>query len=218
MPNKTPEPLYMFHTGQAHVNNFNALGEEFAKHIPLNHMVREDILADAIKLGYVSDKNKTVIFKIWHEMAKNASVLMNTCSTLGALADEFNQHSKIPMLRIDRPMAELAAKNSGNIAVCTGIMCTLFSSHDLVYKLAHHHNPNAHVTGYVATSAFKHYLAGDFKRYEQEILLLLRHAATNANTLVLATASMAPAAKHLSDELNIYTSPKSGFLAAKAVW
>lgn len=218
MPDDLQKPLYMFHTGEAHVKNFNALGVMHAAHVTLKHFVREDILADAIKLGYVSDAAKQTVFGIWHDMAKEGAIVINTCSTLGSLADEFNKISDVPMLRIDRPMIEQAVEHGQKIAVCATIECTLESSYNLLADEAQSQNKDIEIKKYFFEGLFEYYLNGEFDVYEQEIFKALQETSKQVDTIILTMASMAPAARGLASDIRVYTSPESGFKAAINIW
>src|SRR3546814_17525573 len=99
--------------------SFNALRRELAPELTLAHAVREDLLSAAEKAGLVTPaldmKTQEALFGL---ADGGARVVVCTCSTLGASAEAAADESDVPILRIDRAMADLAVPTGQRIGVC----------------------------------------------------------------------------------------------------
>ena len=118
--------LGLLHTSPVHVATFDALAAEEAPGVELVHVVREDLLAAAREHGpeAVADRVAEAVREL------STDVVLCTCSTIGAVAERVD--AAVPVLRVDRPMAQAAvaaaAAGGGRVAVVAALAGSSASS------------------------------------------------------------------------------------------
>ncbi len=209
-----------FHTAPALVETFNGLMAELAPDLETSHTLRPDLLSDALDAGALTDEiRRRAQEAIAAEAAGGATVLLCTCSTIGPGADDAARGAPIPVLRVDRPMAEQAVRIGRRIKVAASLDTTLPPTMDLLAEVAREAGKEVALTPVVFEAARAKFVAGDTEGYVALVAEGLRDAATGADVIVLAQASMAPALAQCGDVgIPILTSPRSGLEHALAVY
>ncbi|HEX7776490.1 MAG TPA: aspartate/glutamate racemase family protein [Parvibaculum sp.] len=208
--------IAFLHTASIHVETFNALGREIAPELKLAHAVREDLLSAAEKAGFVTPaldmKTQEALFAL---AEGGARVVVCTCSTLGASAEALSEEMDIPVLRIDRAMADLAVETGRVIGVAACIPATVPNTQTLIRSSAARAGREVEVRSFVFDDVWTAFREGRLTDYYEGIAARLEAAAQGVDVLVLAQASMAPAAA-LCGALSapILSSPRIGFEAA----
>ncbi|WP_433793214.1 hypothetical protein [Actinoplanes sp. CA-252034] len=118
--------------------------------------------------------------------------------------------ARVPVVRLDRPMAEAAVAAGDRIAVVATVESTLEPTIALIRSVAD--RPVTLIPSPCLT-AWRHFEAGDPTAYDEEIAAHVRTIAGTADVIVLAQASMAGAAALLPG-LPVLTSPRSAVEAA----
>ena len=213
-PSSRPSLVFL-HTSPAHIASFNRLRDQIAPGMPVGHIVREDLLCAVRKAGAV-----TVAVELKLEEALNAAAragatrIVCTCSTLGGVAEA----AHVPgadVMRIDRPMAEQAAWIGGRVAVVAALPETLGPTLSLVEEAISETGRFSTVQARVLDGVWDDFREGRLRDYHEGIAARLRDVAMTADVVVLAQASMAPAAEICGDiGVPILSSPVTGFKAA----
>ena len=177
------------HTADVHVETFRALTAERGQQDL--HLVDATLLADARAHGVDADLEARVADRLRELAARGPDVIVCTCSTLGGIAERVPLG--VPVLRLDRPMAEAAVALGGRIAVVASTESTLAPTRDLLLECA----ADADVTLAPCLGAWAFFEAGDLDGYHQAVAAHVR--TLDADVIVLAQASMAPAAALLGD-------------------
>lgn len=127
--------LALLHTSPVHVPVFDALRDRQRPGLTLRHTVAPELLDRARREGpgTVADEIAEVVRRAADE---GAGAVLCTCSTLGAVAETVP--AAVPVLRIDRPMAEAAVARAGDgrITVAAALASTLGPTADLVTEAA----------------------------------------------------------------------------------
>lgn len=210
--------IAFLHTSNVHVATFDALRDRLAPGLVLHHEVREELLQPDVSGGCCAPNFMSGTRAIVEALAEApARIVVCTCSTLGPLVEAINEAHGVPVMRIDRPMADQAVRHGGHIAVCAALDSALQATVALVQESAAHSGTQVSLTAHLFDGAWDDFEGGDLGSYYQRIANGLCGAASEADILVLAQASMAPAVT-LSSELPvpILSSPESGFQAALA--
>lgn len=102
--------LAFLHTAEVHIAGFERLIQAQAPGLRVHHAVAALLLEQARRLGTDDPGVRAALQQTLTEMARSsgARLLVCTCSTLGALAEQVDGGSRFPSVRIDRPMAERA--------------------------------------------------------------------------------------------------------------
>lgn len=208
--------IAFLHTSAVHIETFNALAAELAPELTIAHAVREDLLSAAEKAGFVTPvldlKTQEALMALRDEGAR---VVVCTCSTLGASAEALAEETGFPYLRIDRPMADLAVATGKRIGVAACVPTTVPNTQALIRSSAARAGRAVEISTFVFDDVWRLFGEGRLDDYYQGIAARLADAARDVDVLVLAQASMAPAAALCDDmAVLVLSSPRIGFDAA----
>ncbi len=212
--------IVFLHTSPVHIATFDGLRDRFAPGLVIHHVVREDLLELAVAQGGLTAEVEAAATAALGEIvAEDTQVIVCTCSTLGPVAESFDADAPIPVMRIDRPMADNAVMQGSHIAVCGAVSTALVSTVALVRDSADYlGRSGVTVLDHLFASAWKYFQQGDMDAYHREVARGLRGAALTADLIILAQASMAGAIVHCPDiTVPIWSSPETGFRAALAL-
>ncbi|MYR46935.1 aspartate/glutamate racemase family protein, partial [Streptomyces sp. SID5910] len=139
------------------------------------------------------------------------------CSTIGGVAEEAAGGAGVPVLRVDRPMAAAAVAAGRRVVVLAALESTLAPTRALVAEEARRAGRPVEVRTRLVDGAWPCFEAGDTDRYVR-LVAAVADAVTDADAIVLAQASMAPAARLTSTRVPVLASPRLGLAAgAEAV-
>jgi hypothetical protein len=211
--------LTFFHTAPANVALFSGLMAELAPDIPTRHAVHAEPLERAIAAGGVTPGIRSDLEALVLEaLGNDTAVLVCTCSTIGEVVDELE--ARVPLLRVDRPMAVRAAEAGPRVLVAACLESTAGPTGKLVSgEVQRRHGEHGAVQVVRIFDAWAHWQAGDKPAYWARIAERLRESAAGFDAIVLAQASMAGAAELLADlGVPVLASPRVGTEAAIALY
>ncbi|MBV1855098.1 aspartate/glutamate racemase family protein [Catellatospora tritici] len=207
--------LALLHTSQVHVPTFDRLRDEVAPSRTLYHIVAEHLLDEARRNGTAS-----VAAQVTREVERAAEIgaraLLCTCSTIGGLAEQAADQAGIPVLRVDRPMAAAAVATGARITVLAALTSTLVPTTQLIEEEAARAGRSVSVSARAIPGAWDLFEAGAVTGYLDLVVEALTEV-TDADVIVLAQASMAPAAKQAAVSIPVVSSPRLGLRAAIAL-
>jgi len=192
------------HTAEAHVPAFREL---LAQADPA---ARDVHVVDAALLREARDPSADLSGRIGHHLAgltrAGAEVIVCTCSTIGAGAELLADRAGVPVLRADRPMAEAAVAAGRRIAVLYAVA----STREPTLALLREAGPAADLRPVSCVDTWVLFERGDLEAYARAIASRAREAAAASDVVVLAQASMAPAAALLTGlTVPVLTSPRT---------
>jgi Asp/Glu/Hydantoin racemase len=201
------------HTADVHVPTFSELRAELAPGWAEVNVVDPALLAEARAAGITPALAARVDARL-HELADaGADVIVCTCSSLGSYA-EGRAPDGVPVLRLDRPMAEAAVAAGRRIAYLATVRSSLAPTRELLEEVA---GADTVLIERLCADAFALFEAGDLDGYAHAIAAEARGVAGDADVIVLAQASMAPAAALLADlPAAVLTSPRAAVARAVA--
>lgn len=207
-----PKKIAFLHTSPVHIETFEQLVKAVDPDVETIHVVAEDLLTDAQALG-VHDSG--LIVRIHNSMttaaSDDAAVVVCTCSTIGGVAERTLTNGRFKAMRIDRAMADRAVRCGPRILVVATAESTLQPTMTLIQESASALGTEVSIQHRVGADAWSHFLRGDREAYIDAILALIRSAPIDADVIVLAQASMAPAAQRLGDlGIEVLSSPTLG--------
>jgi hypothetical protein len=211
--------IAFLHTSPVHVATFEKLMQELAPALRCVHVVRETLLSEAQHDGVASESLRTHVHESMLEAgATGASVVVCTCSTIGGIAETMNSNDKFIATRVDRAMADQAIKSGQTVLVVAALASTLEPTMALLKASAQRLGSDAQIESMVVADAWAHFLAGDYSNYINDIVAAIRQACPSTHIVVLAQASMAPAADALAKlGMVALSSPKLGVEYALAL-
>ena len=214
-----PAPSLTFlHTSPVHVPTFGALLTELAPEIPVRHIVEEALLdrARAEDVAAVSGRLRELI----SELEGQAAVLVCTCSTIGNAAEALSG-DHLPVIRIDRKVAEAAVRagQTGAVLVLAALDATLEPTRALIQNAAQELNRPASIQTRLCKGAWTLFESGDLSGYITHITAELDNLPEPLPAVVvLAQASMAPAATQTRLSVPVLSSPRLGTQAAVGLY
>lgn len=198
--------LTLLHTAPAHEATFNTLRDRLAPGAELHHVTRPDWLSRA-RAG-----DDTVRDDMATTLAKTPGPTLCTCTTLGDTAEALGA------LRIDWPMMQAAAGTGGAIMLAYTLDSTYESSLALLDRALQATGARQQVHPLPLTQYWPLFEAGESEAFASVIAGEIRQAAMTLPKLscvVLAQASMAPAADRLTDmRVPVLASPELALRAA----
>jgi hypothetical protein len=203
-------PLALLHTSPVHVPVFDALRDEAHQGLELRHLVAEELLARARSEGCeaVADAVRAVLDRA---VAEGARAVLCTCSTIAGVAERAGVG--VPVLRVDRPMAAAAVAAGPRVVVLAALESTLEPTVDLVEEEARRAGRPVDVRTVLVDGAWALFEAGDPDGYVRAVAAAA-DSVTDADAIVLAQASMAPAQHLTRTSVPVLSSPRPGLAAA----
>ena len=128
---KTAAPdvaIAFLHTAATHPVLFDGLVQSIAPGTATRHVVREDLLEQARNQDAASPAVAARVAEAARAAARGATLLVCTCSTIGALVEDAfrgDASGGCRALRIDRPMAERAVALAEKVAVVAALASTV---------------------------------------------------------------------------------------------
>ncbi len=226
--------LALLHSGEAHVGAFAALFEEILPEAMLSHLVREDLLLRAQLAGGLTPEVAAETAGSLRELAgQGAALLLCTCSTLGPAVEAAADGIDVPVLRVDRPLAEAAVAAGSRLLVVAALETTLAPTRALLEDAAAKAGRDVSLEMLSLPEAWEAFEAGDGEGYRRQIAAAVRAAVEDTaagggtggngtggfDAVVLAQASMAGAAETLADlGIPVLSSPRLAVERAAALY
>lgn len=181
----------------------------------VTHALLEDVLAGAVEAGAVTDAMRVTTERAIRGLADDgARVVVCTCSTIGGVA-EATRIAGVRVMRIDRPMAEQAVASGRRIVVAATLPSTLRPTTALIREIAAGAGRDVEMVESLCEDAWPHFERGDRAAYADAIARAVAGNVRDGDIVVLAQASMAPAAELLRTRgVAALASPELGVRAA----
>ena len=132
----TPHIAFL-HTSPVHVDTFERLVRASGQAIKIEHIVAEELLADAQRLG---PDYPSVVAQVQSAMnsaaSTGAAIVVCTCSTIGGVAEKTPTTGQFIAARIDRAMADPAVVLGPRILLVAALESTLKPTVDLIEESA----------------------------------------------------------------------------------
>ncbi|MEU8777259.1 arylsulfatase [Streptomyces sp. NPDC048606] len=201
-----PAELTLLHTSPAHVPVFDALRDADHPGAGLRHVVAPGLLERARAEGPAS-----VTADLRGLLAGAGTPVLVTCSTLGSVAESLAGAAGTRVLRVDRPMAARAVRTGPRVVVLATVESTFAPTAELLAEEAA--GRPLEVRTLLVPGAWERFAAGDAPGCHAAVARAVE-AVTDADVVVLAQASMAPAEALARTPLPVLSSPRPGLDAA----
>jgi hypothetical protein len=200
------------HTAQSNIEVFEAALQALGRgDISLRHEVRAELLQEAERLGGVTDAIMAETRAVLRSLCAGADSVLLNCSTLGGALAAGMPQAPVPVLRVDRALAEAASGAEGQIIVLCTVATTIAPTTALFEEVA----PGRVVSVRLVPGAWAKFRQGDQSGYFAAIAAAVEAADAEGSPVVaLAQASMAGAAGLVRRGRVPLTSPVSGLRAA----
>ncbi len=120
-----------------------------------------------------------------------ADYIMVTCSSIGPAVEAAAKLIGVPVLRVDRPMADKAVSTGERVGVIATLRTTLDPTADLISRRAAHAGKQIELTSRLCEGAFEALMSGDAAAHDAKVAAALKELSQQVDVIVLAQASMA---------------------------
>ena len=188
----------LLHTSSVHVATFDELIGELAPGWTAEHLVDESLLAQARHDGV--EATRGAVDRALHDLSvRGVDLIICSCSTIGGLVEAVAEPLAVAVVRVDRPMIELAVRTGRRIAVIAALESTIGPTTGLLSEVADRAGIEPVVEVVVVERAWTRFEAGDIAGYRASIADQLSVVAARSDVIVLAQASMAGAVELAGD-------------------
>ncbi|HEX7070587.1 MAG TPA: aspartate/glutamate racemase family protein [Rhodothermales bacterium] len=212
--------LALVHTSPALAPLFNELTARLVPQARILHFVDESLIKNTIGAGRLEKPTvRRAISLIGSTFDAGADVALVTCSSIGPAVDIAAQLYDQPVLRVDRPMAEMAVESGRRIGVAATLSTTLEPTANLVRSVASERGKAVEIIEQLCEGAFEAVMAGDGATHDRIVGERLT-ALEDVDAIVLAQASMARVIQALPEgalSAPVYSSPELGVMRAREV-
>jgi hypothetical protein len=207
--------LVLLHGARSNVAAFETFVDERAPQLARRHVVAADLLARAERTGLDDALRRDLRDTLQDIAGAQPRLVLCTCTTLGGLAEELGAEIGLCVHRIDRALAEAALKAGHRIVVLATAPTTLEPTANLIHAVAADLAVRPEVRVHLVEDAWPLFRDGDLEGYYEVIAAAAREMAGEADVLVLAQASMAPAKARIGKlSATVLTSPEPGMARA----
>ena len=183
------------HTAMALVEPLTKIFQELLPEVNVNHIADSSLIKEVI-----ANNEVTRLLSYYNAAADaGADVVFNTCSSVGDVADYGDQYARIPVFRIDQPMAAQAVQNYDRIGVISTLPTTLDPTCRLLQNEAKKVGRNVTLVEGLADGAFAAGQSGDGETHDRLIAEAAKRIADQVDMFVLAQGSMARMEQRLSE-------------------
>lgn len=203
--------LALLHTSHLHVPVFDALRDEDHPGLELRHFVDASLLSRARELGpeAVADDVRNALSRA---VGGGARAVLCTCSTIGAVAEAAAAMTGVRVVRGDRPMAAEAVAAGERLVVMATVESTFAPTVELIEDEARRAGRPVTVRTLLVEGAWDRFEAGDTQACAR-LVADAADAVTDADAIVLAQGSMAPAQHLVRTAVPVLSSPRPGLAA-----
>ena len=208
-----PVPSIGFlHTSPVHQPTFTARTDATAapRLVTQVHRVDESLLDDARSQG-IDEGLRARIRLHLALLADDVDVVVCTCSTISGEAERLAGIDGITLVRVDRPMADLAVASGRRIGIAAAVASTVGPTRALLDDVARISGSTVELIEIDCASAWTFFETGDMSAYHSAIAVSVRAAAkaSDLDVVVLAQASMDGAVGLLGGEAyRVLSSPQ----------
>jgi hypothetical protein len=206
----------LLHTVPALAATFDDLIRASAADLRRIHVADAWLLDTARRDGVTAAVRETVVTHVRQLESLGAHAVLVTCSSIGEAAETAAGQVGVPVVRVDAAMADEATAIAsgpgagGRIAVLATLSSTLGPTGRLVERATRAARRHVEVTAELVTGAAEAHDRGDREQVDRIVAAAVVAAATRADVVVLAQASMARAAELADVAVPVLSSPRGG--------
>lgn len=184
--------LALIHTSATLVPVFGQLCAAKLPGVDTFNIVDDSLVrAIGLKGGITPDIAARVAAYLASAESGEADYILVTCSSIGPAVDAAAAGVKVPVLRVDQPMADEAVRAGRRIGVIATLPTTLNPTIELVRRRAALADKEIEVTSRLCAGAFEALMAGDADKHDAIVSAALRELSAQVDVILLAQASMA---------------------------
>jgi len=208
------QTLACIHTSMVFINVETMMNDIFKEIMPKVrriNIIDDSLLADVMASGKITQSiTRRMCAYVQAAEESGADAILSLCSSLGPTIDIARPLVNIPVIKIDDPMAEEAARSAKRIGVMATVLTTLGPTVDLIRSKASAMNKEIHIEPTLVEGAFQILMSGDRERHDRMVAEEAQKLASKVDVIVLAQASMTRLVPILGQKtsLRILSSPR----------
>ncbi len=194
----------------------NDIKQMVAEEIPgcrLINIADDSLIQDVIKANEVTPAVSRRLMDYYRAAEEaGADVILNTCSSIGEVADMGKKCARVPLVKIDDAMALKGVQMGDRVGVIATLPTTLGPTVRLVQRKADETGKKITVVEGLAKGAFEALMSGKAEEHDALILQTAKDIAGQVDVIVLAQGSMAKMQDKLSQATGkpVLSSPRLG--------
>jgi Asp/Glu/hydantoin racemase len=193
--------LGLIHTSHTLIPVFQQLVKDHLPGINTFNIVDDSLVRNIRERGELTPSiSKRVADYVASAEDSGADYILVTCSSIGAAVEAAAESSKVPVLRVDQPMADIAVQSGKRIGVIATLSTTLEPTSDLVKRRAAIAGKDIELVAKLCDGAFEALMSGDAATHDAIVTAALRELSEQVDVILLAQASMARVVDGLAEE------------------
>lgn len=169
------------------------------------HLADDSLIRDVIEEGNVGPRIAwRVLQHIILAVEGGADYVIVTCSSVGEVAEWASKFVSVPVVRVDKPMADYVVQTASKIGVLATLRTTLLPTMNLIKRSAKSVGREVEVEFEVCDEAFNYLQARQYLEHDELVRDGIRRLSKRCEVVVLAQASMARAVEGMRpSEVNV---------------
>ncbi|HTY89521.1 MAG TPA: aspartate/glutamate racemase family protein, partial [Candidatus Acidoferrum sp.] len=165
------------------------------------NLADDSLIKDVIRRGKLTPRTaRRVAGHVASAGQAGADYILVTCSSIGRAVEAAAKNTKVPVLRVDQPMADRAVQTGRRIGVIATLPTTMEPTADLISRRAKKAGRKIQLTSRLCAGAFDALMSGDGAKHDAMVAAALRELSKQVDVIVLAQASMARVVEALPPE------------------
>lgn len=184
--------LGLVHTSATLVPMFAELCSKYLPGVKIFNIVDDSLIKNTIACGELTPAtSRRVVNYAGSAQDAGADFILFTCSSIGPAVEMAASLTKVPVLRVDQPMADQAVQTGKRIGVIATLSTTLEPTSDLVKRRAAAAGKEIELLSRLCDGAFDALMSGDTATHDKMVGDALRQLSKEVDVILLAQASMA---------------------------
>lgn len=184
--------LGLIHTSATLVPVFAELCSKYLPGVKTFNIVDDSLIKNTIACGELTPStSKRVVNYAASAEEAGADMILFTCSSIGPAVETAATLTRVPVLRVDQPMADQAVQIGKKIGVIATLSTTLEPTSDLVRRRAIAAGKQIELKAVLCEGAFEALMSGDAATHDKKVGDALKQLVSEVDVILLAQASMA---------------------------
>jgi len=193
--------LGLIHTSATLVPVFAQLCKAKLPGVDVFNIVDDSLVKGIMAAGSITPQiSRRVADYLKSAESAGADRIMVTCSSIGPAVEAAAPSIRVPVLRVDQPMADKAVQTGRKIGVIATLQTTLEPTADLIQRRAQKASKPVELTSRLCEGAFDALMSGDGTKHDTIVAGALKELSKQVEVIVLAQASMARVVDGLAPE------------------
>jgi aspartate/glutamate racemase len=182
--------VFIIHTNQLAGGDLTRLFNEMAPEATVRNIIDDSILPEVLTAGVTPAIVRRYFAYVVQAEEAGADLIFNQCSSVGEVADMARSIARVPIVKIDERMAEVACRTGSRIGVVATAASTMGPTTRMLRRTAERLGRRISLVEELRADAFERMLAGDKKGHNNLLLGTIRDLFTRVDVVVCAQGSM----------------------------